>query len=205
MIRLITKPIWMMTLSLWLYPLVITSILYDQGRDLTKGLKSFILPMAISLLIFSCAKFKTKLFRKEEDFPVISRALSLTLFLMYYIAGINIYLTISRHYTSSTFEKLYYGGIGLFFILLGNILPKIRRNSIVGIRFSWTMTNDEIWRKVHYYGGIYTVAAGFLMCLAIFFFPYGKIQLPMVEWGLIGTYIIATSMHSWVIAKRMEK
>ena len=32
--------------------------------------------------------------------------------------------------------------IGLFQIVFGNIMPKLRRNSFIGLRTSWSMAND---------------------------------------------------------------
>jgi uncharacterized membrane protein len=44
--------------------------------------------------------------------------------------------------------------IGLLFIALGFILPKIKRNFMFGIRTGWTLSNDIVWDKTHKLGGI---------------------------------------------------
>ena len=35
------------------------------------------------------------------------------------------------------------------FLLLGNYLPKIKQNNTLGIKISWTLTNEENWNKTH--------------------------------------------------------
>ena len=37
--------------------------------------------------------------------------------------------------------------MGILYIVLGNIMPKVRRNGLVGFRVSWTLYNDTTWQK----------------------------------------------------------
>ena len=52
--------------------------------------------------------------------------------------------------------------MGVLFIVLGNIIPKTRRNSLVGLRLSWSQYNDNTWRRANRFGGIALVIAGVL-------------------------------------------
>jgi uncharacterized membrane protein len=54
-------------------------------------------------------------------------------------------------------------GFGLFFILLGNYLPKLPRNFFFGIRVPWTLSSEVVWRKTHQFGGWCMVLGGILM------------------------------------------
>ena len=49
---------------------------------------------------------------------------------------------------------------GVFLIIIGNYLPRSRRNSIVGIRTPWSMENDEVWSDSNRFGGKVLIAAG---------------------------------------------
>lgn len=40
-------------------------------------------------------------------------------------------------------------GLGILMVVLGNLLPKSTRNSVVGLRISWSMKNDVVWQKVN--------------------------------------------------------
>jgi len=53
--------------------------------------------------------------------------------------------------------------MGLLFIFLGNLLPRIPRNYIAGIKVPWTLYSDTIWRKTSRLGGYCFVFLGLLM------------------------------------------
>jgi uncharacterized membrane protein len=44
-------------------------------------------------------------------------------------------------------------GSGLLFIAIGNYLPKVRPNYLLGIRTPWTLTSDHAWTRTHRLGG----------------------------------------------------
>lgn len=44
-------------------------------------------------------------------------------------------------------------GVGLLFLVLGNYLPKLQPNAVIGIRFPWTMRSPQVWRRVHRVAG----------------------------------------------------
>jgi uncharacterized membrane protein len=44
-------------------------------------------------------------------------------------------------------------GMGILFIALGNVLPRVEPNWFVGIRTPWTLSSDTVWRKTHRTGG----------------------------------------------------
>lgn len=54
-------------------------------------------------------------------------------------------------------------GMGVFFIALGNVLPKSRPGFFVGIRTPWTLTDPDNWIATHRYGGRIMMAAGFAL------------------------------------------
>lgn len=51
-------------------------------------------------------------------------------------------------------------GMGIMFIVMGNYIPQTRRNSIIGVRCSWTMYNDTTWSKSNRFASYLVVAAG---------------------------------------------
>lgn len=56
--------------------------------------------------------------------------------------------------------------IGLVFILFGNIMPKCKRNSIIGIRTKWSISNDKAWKLSQLWGGKLFIVAGVLIILS---------------------------------------
>jgi len=53
--------------------------------------------------------------------------------------------------------------IGSLLIVLGNFMPKTRKNAVVGLRIKWSMYNDTTWMKSNRFGAVVMVIAGILM------------------------------------------
>lgn len=54
---------------------------------------------------------------------------------------------------------------GIFFIIIGNFLPKTKVNSIVGVRTPWSMYNENTWRLSNRLGAWLLIIAGLLTIL----------------------------------------
>ena len=37
--------------------------------------------------------------------------------------------------------------LGISLVIIGNFMPKLRNNSIIGLRTPWSMKNDTVWKK----------------------------------------------------------
>ncbi|HTT06019.1 MAG TPA: SdpI family protein [Steroidobacteraceae bacterium] len=61
--------------------------------------------------------------------------------------------------------------IGALFIVIGNVLGKIRPNYFLGIRTPWTLADEHVWDQTHRFGGWAFVAAGALLLVAGFAAP----------------------------------
>ena len=57
----------------------------------------------------------------------------------------------------------------IIFILIGNYLPKCKRNFTVGIKLPWTLYDDDVWMKTHRLGGFLFVISGILILLTSLF------------------------------------
>ena len=68
--------------------------------------------------------------------------------------------------------------LGVMFIILGNVMSKIRPNHFVGIRTPWTLSSKLSWNKTHRLGGWLFVAEGLLFILVGLAAP--KLLLPVV-------------------------
>lgn len=65
---------------------------------------------------------------------------------------------------------------GLLFLICGNLFPKIRQNSTIGIRVKWALENEENWNATHRFGGKVWVSGG-LLCMICAFFPDSDVTL----------------------------
>ena len=60
-------------------------------------------------------------------------------------------------------------GVGVLFIVIGNLLPRARPNWFIGLRTPWTLSSDRVWEKTHRFGGRIFVAGGILLIIAALF------------------------------------
>ncbi|WP_449161104.1 SdpI family protein [Streptococcus sp.] len=87
--------------------------------------------------------------------------------------------------------------MGVLMIVIGNYLPKTRKNYIIGIRLPWTLENDKNWRKTHRLAGKIWVLGGLLLFLNSF------VQL-YVYWVFFLTLffvVIIPSVYSYQLSK----
>lgn len=55
--------------------------------------------------------------------------------------------------------------MGIIIIMLGYIIPKTDRNSIVGIRNKWTLSSDLVWKKSNQFSGYVLLITGILIII----------------------------------------
>lgn len=58
------------------------------------------------------------------------------------------------------------GGVGLLFMVLGNVMGTVRSNFMFGVRTPWTLTSDLSWDKTHRLFGRLWVVGGLLIFLS---------------------------------------
>ena len=59
-----------------------------------------------------------------------------------------------------------------FFIFIGFILRKVKRNFFIGIRTPWTLSSDVVWDKTHKLGSKLIIHSGIITLIGIFFQNY---------------------------------
>ena len=50
--------------------------------------------------------------------------------------------------------------IGMFDVVVGLLMPRLRRNRWVGVRLPWTLASDESWARTHRFAGSVYFAGG---------------------------------------------
>ena len=87
--------------------------------------------------------------------------------------------------------------IGISCIIIGNVMPKLKQNYIVGIRTSWTLKSEVTWHKTHRLGGKILVAFGIAYLLLTLFVLEGSMSLFVFLLGflLIAIILIIYSYH----------
>lgn len=96
--------------------------------------------------------------------------------------------------------QLVFGIIGVLMIVTGNIMPKLRMNSTIGLRTHWSMKNEVIWKKCQHIGGISFIIGGIIIigiCIAM----KGTSGLLSVL-GVWAILIVIDVFLTYIVAKR---
>ena len=92
--------------------------------------------------------------------------------------------------------------LGVLFTVMGNLMPKVRRNSTMGFKYKWTLQSEENWNATHRFGGKVMVIAGLLIILTAFF-PI--IPMFITAMTILLTAIIITAVYSYLYYKKEVK
>lgn len=90
----------------------------------------------------------------------------------------------------------------VMFIVLGNYLPKCRRNQTIGIKVSWALDNDENWHATHRFAGKVWVVAG-LLWLVISFLPINSFLLMVII--IVPLLVLMPAVYSYMYYKKQLK
>lgn len=95
-------------------------------------------------------------------------------------------------------------GIGMMlmvlFIVFGNIIPKVRRNSYIGLRTKWSMANDTCWQKSQRLGGYAMVLSGMIGIVLVALVP--EQWMVWIMLGIVGVMLIVTLLGSYLIYRK---
>lgn len=84
--------------------------------------------------------------------------------------------------------------IGGFFVLLGLLLPRVRKNPWMGVRTPWTLASDENWARTHRFAG-YTMIMGGGACILA-----SMVGVPLLGIACILAGSLAPVIYSWHLA-----
>ena len=97
--------------------------------------------------------------------------------------------------------KIIFIPMGILFIVLGNFMPKFRRNASMGVKTPWALADDENWYATHRFAGKVWCFGGILMLPLCF--------LPSV-WGFVVMFVaifalaLSPAVYSWWFYKKQQ-
>lgn len=136
-----------------------------------KSVGAFLFP-GMSLLLLVLFPLLSRLDPKKENYEHFKHAWNkmqtIVIGLLTYIYGIQLYFTLNPETDQTIFVRLILIGIGALFMLLGNILGKIRQNYFIGFRTPWSLNDPEVWQKSQRVAGWTMVLAGVAFIITAF-------------------------------------
>jgi uncharacterized membrane protein len=87
-----------------------------------------------------------------------------------------------------------------FWIALGLVLPRVRRNPWLGIRTPWTLSSDENWARTHRFAG-FTLCIGGVLALVCSIAASASLG---VAAAILVASAVAPAVYSFLLARRLS-
>jgi uncharacterized membrane protein len=163
----------------------------------SRAFGAWLLP-AIALVVWLIVRFGGKiagpLFRERLEASPVSLVAMLTVAFM---SALHFVMMWSALHDSHGIGRALGVAMGIFWIVLAQVLPRVRRNPFVGVRTAWTLSSDENWARTHRFAG-WTFTVGGL--IALFASLAGA---PSVALSAIIVSGLVPALYSWMLARRL--
>ena len=171
----------------------------DADAYMPKAAASVLLP-ALGLGVWALVRFAPRVLPRTErerlgptTIPLVGAMIAA------FVAIIHVAVLAVALRPGVSIMKVVWLAMGALFVALGLIMPRLRRNPIVGVRTAWTLTSDETWARTHRVAGYTMVASGLVAALAGAFGGVAGTVVAIVS-VLLGSLVPA--VYSLVLARR---
>lgn len=195
-------------ISLWIYPNAPNEIPIHWGIDGEvdgTGPKWLLLlfpflPIAIDWLILLCRNIDPK----KQNYQKFTSSYDTMRLMVAIILLLCFYVTISEMMKPGLLNigMIVTLGVGVMITILGNIMPRFRPNYFAGLKFPWTLSDDEIWTKTHRFGGRLWFVGGLLICASSFLEGAITIIILMIITILM---IVIPMIYSYLLYRNKRK
>lgn len=155
-----------------------------------KALVVFGMPLFMLAVHWVCT-FVTTLDPKSKN--ITTKNMNLVLWIIpalsVFVSGIIYSFALGHELDINTIFPIFFG---IFFIVIGNYMPKCKQNYSIGVKVPWALDSEENWNYTHrlagrtwVIGGIITIALSFLNSVWIFM----AITIIMVIIPVVGSYL----------------
>ncbi len=149
----------------------------------------------LTLCFWLAATERGQLRLKEEDLPLLLGVRTLIgAFLLATHAGM---IGVGLGWLATP-RPLLLPALGIFFIVIGSVLPKLQRNWVAGVRLPWTLVNEAAWRATNRTVGYGFIAVGILFVVA----PLFPLRFDLVPLVLIFMLLPAALVQAYIVYRR---
>ncbi|WP_270597425.1 SdpI family protein [Anaerococcus vaginalis] len=148
--------------------------------------------LLIFLNIFSCFMLDNDPKNKDKNNFVITIGKATIPLVMLITFVISVFYGLGKKINVMVIISIF---VGFLLILIGNYLPKTKRNYTVGIKLPWTLNSDENWNKTHRLAGYFFILGGIFFLFTPFI---GNEYLVFITFIIIG---IIPAIYSFYLYK----
>lgn len=157
------------------------------------------------LLMGRISKRQEKQGNNNEKISYIIGICSLLIFNI--ISGVIIYSGLLKaeelYFASFGFEQIIFFCMGIILVIIGNVMPKLKKNSVLGFRIKYSRKNDEVWKKCQRMSGITIIITGIFLML--FSLVLHNLDLYVVTAILVILDLVFNLVYSYKVSKWMAK
>lgn len=119
--------------------------------------------------------------------------------IMVFMLGVHLVILASALGNDVSVDRVMPIGVGILFMVIGNLFPRMRPNWFMGVRTPWTLSSDRVWDRTHRFGGRLFVAAGALILLTGLVAP--QLAEPVLIGCAVGASVILLA-YSYIVWKQ---
>ncbi|HVH46329.1 MAG TPA: SdpI family protein [Labilithrix sp.] len=164
----------------------------------SRSLGAWLLPLTavgLWILLRPGALLLPSAWRARMDQSPTAQVTALVAILMSSLQCVMLYSALQQPESVGTLHGLL---LGAFWLGLGLILPRVRRNPWMGVRTPWTLSSDENWARTHRIAGYTFVIAGALAVLGTLITQSAALGIALIlASGLIPV------VYSFLLARRL--
>ena len=164
------------------------------------GQKWELIPLScIGLIMAIGMPFMKKIDPKKDNYKKFTKSyentiLAVQAFLLFMIA---IVVFESLYPNSLMVTKMVISGVGILFIFIGNMMPKIKSNFFTGYKNPWTLSNEVVWNKTHRLGGKFFFLEGIILFIVGLYSPSSWVTPVVMSTILMVCFIPTTMSYIW--------
>lgn len=142
---------------------------------------------------------------KKKNFDEFQRTYGIfrIVFNIFFMAIIAIMITNAKAVQEFDVTKIILFLVGIFLAVIGNYLPKFKQNYSAGIKTSWTLASESVWRKTHKMAAPIWVLGGILIALLSLIIPSNIYIFVML--AIIAVMVLVPFVYSYLEFTKEEK
>ncbi len=98
--------------------------------------------------------------------------------------------------------QLLFPGLSILLYYLATVMPKLKRNHLIGIRTPWTIHNDEVWHKTHLLAAKLFKALSVIVMFATLIAVGISTWLAIIPIVAVGIFLV---IYSYALSRKAQK
>ena len=117
-----------------------------------------------------------------------------------FMSGIAVLVLLAANGVEVAMNRAIFAGLGILFLVIGIILPRVGQNYFMGVRTPWTLASEEVWERTHRHAGRLFIISSVILFINVF-------VVIRIGWtiGLIILLVLWLALYSYLVHRRIER